>query len=57
MTDEKPVTILVAPRINTTGFLVVVYRNAHGEIITPNGTVYTVALPAVSAALLTIPHN
>src|ERR1700733_5298398 len=51
MTDEKPVTILVAPRVNTTGFLVVVYRNAHGEIVTMGVNSLDDAVSAITACL------
>ena len=35
----------------------VIQGNAYGEVLTPAGTAYTIALPVTSAALLTIPHN
>ena len=35
----------------------VIQGNAYGEVLTPTGTAYTIALPLTSAALLTIPHN
>jgi len=35
----------------------VIQGNAYGEVLTPSGTAYTIALPVTSAAILTIPHN
>jgi hypothetical protein len=50
MTDQA-VTVLLAPRINTTGFLAVVYRNAHGEIVTMGVANLQTAIPAITACL------